>query len=90
MSLVIRGLGNRGSTVLSRALRWPKNFGISQKSEVESSKILTVVTGPKINSASELRNFRKTVTKTTKILMKILTKIRFETPVYIFEIFDIC
>ena len=89
MSLVIRGLGKRGSTVLSRALRWPKHFGISQKSEVESPKILTVETGPKINSASELLNFRKTVTKNSKIVLKILTKIRFETPVYIFEIFVI-
>ena len=72
-----------------RELHWPKNFAISSFAKIDLTGITTGKYLPKINSASKLRSFAKLLPKLPKILTKILTKIRFETPDYIFKIFVI-
>ena len=53
-----------------RELLWPKIFAILSFAKIDLAGIPTVKNLPKINSASKLQNFRKTVTKTTENLNK--------------------
>ena len=58
----------RQAVVSTKAMRLPKNFGISRKSKVESRIVSTVENRPKLSRLYFAFDFRESVTETTETL----------------------